>query len=205
VDESPIRKWNDELKDNMRIIKEPKQTLLRGVHDAEEAELADWILKQRLDKKIVSMKLIYEQAKILINSKDPSFKASSGWFSNFKKRYRLSRRMPTHKMQKIIDINYSEINKFFADLQAIKYKNLENEFLFINFDETPMLLDMLAKHTYDEKGKKKILVYKNYLEKMRFTILVTATSKGHILPPIVIFKSKTAPALSLINKVRNFV
>ena len=53
-----------------------------------------------------------------INS-DSQFKASSGWFKNFRTRYKISRRMPIHVIQKLLSTPWIAFTSILQKFQII--------------------------------------------------------------------------------------
>ena len=62
---------------------------------------------------------------------------------------------------------------YFKDLENLKSKF---NFIFINFDETP-IYDMTGDHTYDEQGKKEITLRSHTRNQHRATVSLCITSE----------------------------
>ena len=66
-------------------------------------------------------------------------------------------------------------------------------------DETPMCFDMPSSSTLHKKGDKTVIIWTTGHEKTHFTVVLACTADGGKLPPMVIFKRKTAPKDKLCN------
>jgi len=62
--------------------------------------------------------------------------------------------------------------------------------LILNMDETPFYFDMMVDRTIDEKGAKSIEICHTGNEKARFTVVITITASGIMLPAYIIWKGK---------------
>ena len=62
-------------------------------------------------------------------------------------------------------------------------------------DETPVFFDTVPSKTVDRRGKKSIKVRTTRSEKRRITAVLSCTSTGKILPPMIIFKGTTARSI----------
>jgi hypothetical protein len=74
-------------------------------------------------------------------------------------------------------------------------KNLTNVELrhFGNMDEVPVSFDMPSTRTVNVKGVKEVRLKTTGNEKSNLTVILSVTSNGAKLPPMVIFKRKTPP------------
>ena len=132
IDESYIRRWvNDRLtaSEIKMIKKKPKQTISKRKFPELEEQLFKWFHGLRLQHLLVTLKLFREEAlKIfekLNTERNPKyigckFCASAGWFSRFKVRYKISRRVQTHVAQKLANDYTLQIDKFIGRLRETK-------------------------------------------------------------------------------------
>jgi hypothetical protein len=168
-----------------------------------EPELIAWILEMR--KKNIAPKAnhIRDKAKEIFG--DPNFRASPGWFSRFCKRSNLTRRLPTHQVQKLKDDTWKEIVKFFENLRSERVeieRGISMEYegcVFIKMDEVPLQFESVG-HTYDFKGIREVSVLTNTNRKRRFTMTLAITSTGKALAPMLIFKGRTPISSALKTK-----
>ena len=66
----------------------------------------------------------------------------------------------------------------------------------INMDETPCYFDLPCQSTVHAKGEKTVGISTTGYEKMRFTAVLSCSSNGAKLPPMLIFKNlKNIPKL----------
>ena len=210
VDESSVREWVNSLKwctkqeiDDTKKKKQirdpqPKWPLL-------EAHLRDYLMSQRKKKIAVNFKMIQAESKEFMGQ---DFNATNGWWTRARKRLKIVMRVATHVIQKLCSKSGEDIQLYLAKIQQLKISNLapspvKVELLFGNFDEVPLLFDMVSGRTYDFQGKKEICIQTTTGIKMRVTILMSILSNGVILPPLFIFKSKKRIAKELDKKFSN--
>ena len=58
-------------------------------------------------------------------------------------------------------------------------------------DETPVFFDIVPGQTIDVKGRNAVRVRTTGAGKCCFTVVLSCTANGDILPPMIIFKGKT--------------
>ena len=65
------------------------------------------------------------------------------------------------------------------------------EDLILNMDETPMYFDQLEDRTVEEKGADTVEIMHTENEKTRFTLCITVTASGIMLPAYIIWKGES--------------
>jgi len=208
IDESTVRKWRLEFKENKECLDiEKSKKWNKGVREGKfpemEQALVLWIANQRDQKLPVRMSDICEKAQQIFEELYPllkrEFNSSHGWFCRFVKRAKLSRRAPTHIIQKMTETSLEEIQEYLKNIfdkrvQIEVYRSL-GEFtstLIINIDEVPMTMDFSSKMTYEQKGATMVEVKKSAGTRQTFTALLGILSNGFKLPPYIVFKTKNA-------------
>ena len=177
-----------------------------------------WVKEQREQHYMVSLNAIKKQA--LVMAKDLSsdqtqsetdrlklanFRASCRYVKGFLSRNNLSYRAPTHRAQqnlKTRDKKCVEVLTFLNSLNS-KSSDYRPEFIF-NMDETPFFFDLLGRKTVDTLGKRSIEASSSGHEKSRFTVVVTISAAGKLLPFYIIFRGlKNIPKIDFLPS--NFV
>lgn len=139
LDESNVRRWASELlsaAEFKEIKKKPKITKRRAKYPEMEEDLTVWFTEQRKNKICVSLKMFKDQAKKIFNElkkkfsethneelkkyEGAEFGASSGWFKRFRRRYKISRRVPTHTAQKLTENYADEISRFIGRVRELR-------------------------------------------------------------------------------------
>jgi hypothetical protein len=208
-DEKSLREWSLTYKSKFEQYQEEFKMSKRVYayqppHEKMEMELLEWIRNQRAKHLPVKRKDIQDKARELYPV--PSFKASDGWFNRFKKRCKVSKRLPTHQVQKIKDDSW---NSFIDYLESLRTRRIEIEWkkkeppyskcVFLNMDEVPLQFDDVG-YTYDFVGAKEVSILTTTNSKRRVTLVLTLTSTGHMLAPMLIFKRRTALPSDLLKK-----
>ena len=112
-----------------------------------------------------------------------SFKASQGWYQNFKKRHNTVMRRTTHISQNPKEITDDLISSF--QRQIIRLR-LTREFQLSdigNINETPVWLEMPGNYTLDNTGKKEITASTTSHHKERVTVILAGLADGTELKP----------------------
>jgi hypothetical protein len=198
VDEKCVRDW---IKQKTELKYMDRRKRARRGKPAKwpelEEELKNWILqKRREDKRQVSTLAIRLRAKELAKEKGlDTFKGGRSWCHLFMKRNDLSVRavtsvgqqLPQNWEQKLTEFHnfYSRV-KSGVDLSQVG-----------NMDEVPITFDMPETRTVDEKGKKSIILTTTGAEKCNFTVILCCTADGGKCHPMVIFKRKTMPKITV--------
>jgi hypothetical protein len=160
-----------------------------------EKELVEWLKEQR--EKRIAIKRANIKAKALELTASSTFRASNGWFENFKKRWHVRKRLPTHQVQKIKEDGWNKVIDYFEEIRKkrveIELRSTDSTLkkcTFINMDEVPLEFDDLG-YTYDFRGVKEVSVLNTTNSKRRVTMVLSITSDAKILPPMLIFKRRT--------------
>ena len=164
VNETTVRRYKKELAGDkeITIFTNKKQIRIRKPkYEDMEKNLMKWFIINRKNKLQLTFNDICNKAK---EFGPENFKASSGWFANFKKLQKLSLRATTKIIQQIKDNSINEIKIYFDELLKFRFCFMitnKREPIIINFDETPLSLDNTSRKTYDFIGKKHIDIIKN--------------------------------------------
>ena len=95
IQEKSLRDWRKEFKseeDDKRIKKKQTRDIVCKYPEMEKL-LMQWFLDRRRSRLAINYYDIKKKAKEL--NCDPNFTASTGWFRNFRRRYKISKRIPT--------------------------------------------------------------------------------------------------------------
>lgn len=167
-----------------------------------EEDLFEWFLKARARKLIVSQSafvtkalkickdiLVDENVELLQEERNAHIKfgASNGWMDRFKRRYKLSSRFITTKCSKSVPEMESSLNAYFTDLNNTL--DTQKPAVVYNMDETAVFFELSSNHTFEVKGKKIVGKFSSGKDKERVTLIITASSTGYLLPPVLIFKA----------------
>lgn len=178
----------------------------RGIHkkiftEAEQLDLYNYIenvyIKTFLplnNEDIIIMAMIKWKA---LNINNKNFKASSGWCTNFKKKWNLSSVKPKYTKRATYICSADEIASFKNQCKlAIDLVSNNNVF---NMDETFWRMINFSQSTIGIKGSESTKIIYNGDDKKGFTAVLTISAEGTFLKPIVITKGKTANSLNKLN------
>jgi len=199
LSEKSVRKWRADKELNHQFEYDQSHLQRRQIrkitspYQEQERQLIDVIKARRQNNERVTRDWIMSEALNTFN--DSHFSASNGWFERFKRRWRLSRRVATHVIQKL-SVNYAELSlEYLEELRRSKYDyemKEKLEVLYGNMDEVSLRFNMSDKTTYDFTGSKEISLKTCQGLTLTFTALLTVLSDGTKLPPLLVFKSKNA-------------
>ena len=121
-------------------------------------------------------------------SSNPEFKASIGWYNNYKRRHTVSmrakttlaQRLPANMKEKII-----EFHRFV--LRAQRRHNYQLSHI-LDMDETPTRFELPATRTLEFTGNRTVPILSCGGDKHSFTVVLAVKANGEKLPPKVIFK-----------------
>ena len=164
-----------------------------------ESELVAWIL-QLLDLHLpVAVLALQEKTKKVIQPHNPIFAASRGWVEKFLTRHRLSLRNRTSVSKKLPQQLEGVLTKFYEDAGRFMRIGKYPRSLVGNMDETPVFFDMVPVKSICKTGSKECIVRTSGCEKKHVTIVLSATTDGKMLPPMIIFKGKTTKTIEKLR------
>lgn len=188
-----IEKFIKSVDDEPRNRKTLKTSELPEVEDA----LFIWFKQQRNRNAPISGDILKQKAQFFYQeiTKKTDFRASHGWFENFKKRHGI--RLMQMSGEKV-SANESEIQEFIGKLDAkINELGLVPEQIY-NADETGLNWRQLPTKSFVTEDEKKVSGRK--LQKERITLMVCANASGtHKLKLLVVGKSKNPRALKNVK------
>ena len=121
-------------------------------------------------------------------STDPEFKASLGWYSNWKRRHSISMRTKTSLAQRLPADMENKVVEFHRFILRSHQRLGYDLSRILNMDETPMRFELPATRTLEFTGSRKVPVLSCGADKRSFTVALTVKANGEKLPPKVIFK-----------------
>ena len=126
---------------------------------------------------------------------DPDFKASLGWYQNWKKRHAISFRTKTTLAQRLPQDLEEKTIQFHRFMIAARQRHGYSLSRIFNMDETPMRFELPSSRTVPVKSCE--------AEKRSFTVTLAVATDGSKLPPAVIFKGVRTPRdLAVPDSVR---
>ena len=121
-------------------------------------------------------------------STDPEFKASLGWYSNWKRRHAISMRAKTSLAQRLPADMEDKVVEFHRFVLRSRQRWGYDLSRILNMDETPMRFELPATRTLEFTGSRTVPVLSCGADKQSFTVALTVKANGKKLPPKVIFK-----------------
>ena len=121
-------------------------------------------------------------------STDPAFKASLGWYSNWKRRHSISMRAKTSLAQRLPADMEDKVVEFHRFVLRSRQRWGYDLSRILNMDETPMRFELPATRTLEFTGSRTVPVLSCSADKQSFTVALTVKANGEKLPPKVIFK-----------------
>ena len=156
-----------------------------------EVQLISWFFAQREAKACVTGLALQSQARLFydeIHAQDEvhEFQASAGWLTNFLSRHHLTNRRVSSTGRELPKDTLDSIRSFFRNCnEAFRNANY-NRSKILNMDETSIYLDYPSNYTYDQEGKRRILLATTGSERTRLSAAFTAAANGTKLPIFVI-------------------
>ena len=138
----------------------------------------------------VSALILQWKAKELCS--DPQFKASLGWYQNWKKCHAMSFRTKTSLAQRLPQ-DLEEMIQFHRFVIAARQRHGYLLSRIFNMDETPMRFELPLSTTLEFSGSRTIPVKSCGAKKRSFTVTLAVATDGSKLPPAVIFKGVRTP------------
>ena len=124
---------------------------------------------------------------------DPAFKASVGWYINWKRRHSITLRTKTTLAQRLPNDLEEQTVKFHRFVIAARQRHGYLLSRIFNMDETPMWFEMPSSRTLEFSGSRTVPVKSCGAEKRSFTVTLAVAADGKKLPPKVIFKGVRTP------------
>ena len=124
---------------------------------------------------------------------DPEFKASVGWYVNWKRRHSITLRTKTTLAQRLPNDLEEKIIQFHRFIIAARHRHGYSLSRIFNMDETPMRFEMPSSRTLEFSGSRTVPVKSCGAEKRSFTVTLAVAADGKKLPPKVIFNGVRTP------------
>ena len=126
---------------------------------------------------------------------DPEFKASVGWYVNWKRRHSITLRTKTTLAQRLPNDLEEKMIQFhrFIIIIAAHHRHGYSLSRIFNMDETPMRFEMPSSQTLEFSGSRTVPVKSCGAEKRSFTVTLAVAADGKKLPPKMIFKGVRTP------------
>ena len=124
---------------------------------------------------------------------DPEFKASLGWYQNWKKRHAMSFRTKTTLAQRLPQDLEEKTIQFHRFVIAAQQRHGYLLSRIFNMDETPMRFELPSSRTLEFSGSRTVPVKSCGAKKRSFTVTLAVAADGSKLPPAVIFKGVRTP------------
>ena len=116
---------------------------------------------------------------------DPEFKASVGWYVNWKRRHSITLRTKTTLAQRLPNDLEEKIVQFHRFIIAARHRHGYSLSRIFNMDETPMRFEMPSSRTLEFSGSRTVPVKSCGAEKRSFTVTLAVAADGKKLPPKV--------------------
>ena len=124
---------------------------------------------------------------------NPEFKASLGWYQNWKRRHSVSMRTKTTLAQRLLNDMEEKIVKFHRFVIAARQRCDYPLSRIFNMDETPMCFKLPSTRSLEFSGNRTVPVKSCGAEKRTFTVTLGVAADGTKLPPAVKFKGVRTP------------
>ena len=121
------------------------------------------------------------------------FKASLGWYQNWKHRHSVSMRTKTTLAQRLPNDMEEKIMEFHCFVIAARQRCNYPLFRIFNMDETPMRFELTSTRLVEFSGNRAVPVKSCGAEKRSFTVTLGVAADGTKLPPAVTFKGVRTP------------
>ena len=126
-------------------------------------------------------------------STDPAFKASLGWYHNWKRRHSLSFQAKTTLAKRLPEDMDEKIMQFHRFIMAANQRAGYPLSRIYNMDETLMCFELPSTRSLEFTGSRTVPVKTRRAEKRSLTVTLAITADGTKLPPKVIFKGLQCP------------
>ena len=194
VSEKVIRGWRKQ-KETLRMTKKSRKAFrVHAPHwPALEDQLEEFVLEQRAAcRGLNTVQLRLKAVELAKSNNIDNFKGNPSWCYRFMKRKNLAIRQRTTLAQQLPVDHVEKLQSFrtFVQKQIAEHK-IGNDNI-INMDEVPLTFDIPMNRTVEKKGTSSITIRTTGHEKSSFTVVLACTASGRKLPPMMIFKRKTA-------------
>ena len=135
--------------------------------------------------------MLRQKAKEL--SADPGFKASLGWYQNWKRRHSVSFRAKTTLAQRLPDDMEEKVVQFHRFIISARQRVGYPLSCIFNMDETPMRFELPSSRSLEFTGSRTVPVKTCGAEKRSFTVALAVAADGTKFPPKVIFNGVRTP------------
>jgi hypothetical protein len=122
-----------------------------------------------------------------------NFKASCGWFRQYKKRHNISFRRATHISQQTKAVTDERVDRFLNFVIRMRRRREYPLRCIGNMDETPVWLEMPGSSTLNVTGADTVSVRSAGKHKMRYTTKLVAMADGTKLPVLVLLPGVRPP------------
>ena len=122
-------------------------------------------------------------------STNPEFKASLGWYSNWKRRHSISMRAKTSLAQLLPANMEDKVVEFHRFVLRSRQRWGYDLSRILNMDEMPMRFELQATKALEFTGRRIVSVLSCGADKQSFTVALAVKANGEKLQPKVIFKS----------------
>ena len=119
---------------------------------------------------------------------DPEFKASLGWYNDWKRRHSISMRTKTTLAQRLPADMEDKIVTFHRFVVRARRHCEYPLSHIIKMDETPMRFELPATQTLEFTWNRMVPITTCGADKQSFTVALAVKANGEKLPPKVIFK-----------------
>ena len=124
---------------------------------------------------------------------DPDFKASLGWYQNWKKRHAISFRTKTTLAQRLPQDLEEKTIQFHQFVIAAGQRHSYSLSRIFNMDETPMRFELPSSRTLAFSGSRTVPLKSCGAAKRSFTVTLAVAADASKLPPALIFKDLAVP------------
>lgn len=194
MNEKLVQDWRKQKDALKKTKKSQKAFCTHAPHWPElEDRMETFVLKQRSACRGLNTVQLRLKAKAMAEEiKRDDFQGTVSWCFRFMKRKNLAIRQRTTLFQTLPEDHREKMAAFqaFVADQTKKF-NLGSEQI-VNMDEVPLTFDIPMNRTIDSKGASSVKIRTTGHEKASFTVVLGCTASGKKLPPMVIFKRKTA-------------
>ena len=135
--------------------------------------------------------MLRQKAKEL--SADPAFKASLGWYQNWKRCHSVSLRAKTTLAQRLPDDMEEKVVQFHRFVIVARQRVGYPMSRIFNMDETSMHFELPSSLSLEFTGSRTVSVKTCGAEKRSFTVVLAVAADGTKLSPKVVFKGVRAP------------